>query len=131
MTCYAIHSTMPSNMPIATLLSQPDSEVLSVPSAIREEGLYIGHNEAQTIEDRPSNDDALEPCAAFIHGAAAAGEVHQQQSHRRGDNGGDSGDQKNLIIDILHDLVGLLPYSRGKDRLAKYGGHGHTHEGRV
>ena len=92
MTCSAIHSTMPSNMPIAPLLSQPGSEVLSVPSAIREEGRYIGHDEAQTVENRPGDDDTLEPCAAFVHGAAAAGEVHQQQGHRRGNDGGNGGD---------------------------------------
>lgn len=131
MTCSAIHSTIPSNMPIATLLSQPGSEALSVPSAICEEGRHIGHDEAQTVKDRPCDDDTLEPCAAFIHSAAAAGEVHQQQCHRRGDNGGNGGDQKDLVIDVLHDLVGLLPYSRGKDRLAEHGGHGHAREGRI
>ena len=131
MTCSAIHSTMPSNMPIAPLLSQPGSKALSVPSAIREEGRHIGHNKAQTVEDRPGDDDTLEPCAAFIHGTAAAGEVHQQQGHRRGDDGGDGGDQKDLVIDVLHDLVGFLPYSRGKDRLAEHGGHGRAYEDRV
>ena len=89
------------------------------------------HNKAQTVEDRPGDDDTLEPCAAFIHGTTAAGEVHQQQGHRRGDDGGNGGDQKNLVIDILHDFVGLLPYSRGKDRLAEHGGHGRAYEDRV
>lgn len=131
MTCSAIHSTMPSSMPIAPLLSQSGSDVLSVPPAICEEGRYIGHDEAQTVEDRPGDDDTLEPCAAFVHGTAAAGEVHQQQGYRRGDDGGDSGDQKNLVIDILHDLVGFCPDGGSKDRLAEHCGHGHTHKGRV
>ena len=126
MTCSAIHSTMPSNMPIAPLLSQQGRMALSVPSAVREEGRYVGHDETQTVKDRPSDDDTLEPSAAFVHGAAAAGEVHHQQCHRRGDNGGNGGDKKNLVIDVLHDLIGLLPDDGVKDRLAKHGGHGVT-----
>ena len=131
MTCSAIHSTMPSNMPIAPLLSQQGRMALSVPSAVREEGRYVGHDETQTVKDRPSDDDPLEPSAAFVHGAAAAGEVHQQQRHRCGDNGGDSGDQKDLIIDVLHNLISFLPNGGGKNRLAEHGGHGRANNGRV
>ena len=118
-------------MPIATLLSQPGSEALSVPSAICEEGRHIGHDEAQTVKDRPGDDDTLEPSATLVHSAAAAGEVHHQQCHRRGDDGGNGGDQKDLIIDILHDFVGFCPDGGSKDRLAEHGGHSRAHEGRV
>ena len=118
-------------MPIALLLSQPGSLALSVPSAICEEGRHVGHDEAQTVKDRPCDDDTLEPCAALVHSAAVAGEVHHQQCHRRGDNGGNGGDKKNLVIDILHDLIGFLPDGGGKGRLAKHCGHGHAREGRI
>lgn len=104
---------------------------LSVPSAICEEGRHIGHDEAQPVQDRPCDDDTFEPCTALVYGAAAAGEVHHQQCHRRGDNGGNGGDKKNLVIDILHDLVGFLPDGGGEDRLTKHRGHGHAREGRI
>ena len=104
---------------------------LSVPSAVREEGRYIGHDEAQTVQNRPCDDDTFEPCTAFVHGAATAGEVHQQQRHRCGDNGGNGGDQKDLVIDVLHDLIGFLPDGGGKDRLAEHCSHGYDHKGCV
>ena len=104
---------------------------LSVPSAVSKEGRHIGHDETQTIEDCPGDDNPLEPSAAFVHGAAAAGEVHQQQRHRCGDNGGDGGNQKDLVIDVLHDLIGFLPNGGGKNRLAEHRGHGHANKGRI
>ena len=46
-TCVAIHSTIPSNMPTASLPFY-DLES-SVPSSVCEEGCYVCHNEAKAV----------------------------------------------------------------------------------
>ena len=43
----------------------------------------------------------------------------------------DDGNQKNLVIDVLYNLIGFYPDGGSKDRLAEHGGHGHSHEGRA
>ena len=43
--------------------------------------------------------------------------VHHQKRDGRGDDGGDGGDEKNLLIDVLHDLRCLFPDRRGRSRL--------------
>ena len=40
------------------------------PLATRKEWCHIGHDKAQGVQDRPSDDDALEPCPGFIHCSA-------------------------------------------------------------
>ena len=65
---------------------------------------HIRHDKAQAIEDSPGDTDSFEPGAAFIHRPSGTGEVHEQQGYRSSDDGGDSGDGKDLGVYILHDL---------------------------
>ncbi len=89
-------------------------------------------DKAQAIEDSPGDTDSFEPGAAFIHRPSGTGEVHEQQGYRSSDDGGDSGDGKDLGVYILHDLFGLGPYICCRiSRLAEYHGHHHTQEGAV
>ena len=87
------------------------------PLTAGEERRDIGHDEAKTIQDRPGDRDAFEPCARFLDRPTAAREIHHQKRDRRGDDGGDGGDEKNLLIDVLHDLRRLFPDCRGRSRL--------------
>ena len=87
---------------------------------------------AQAIEDSPGDTDSFEPGAAFIHRPSGTGEVHEQQGYRSSDDGGDSGDGKDLGVYILHDLFGLGPYICCRiSRLTEHHGHHHTQEGAV
>ena len=84
---------------------------------------HIRHDKAQAIEDSPGDTDSFEPGAAFIHRPSGTGEVHEQQGYRSSDDGGDSGDGKDLGVYILHDLFGLLIFdepTKGIDVGAKF-----------
>ena len=59
---------------------------------------HIRHNKAQAVEDSPGDTDSFEPGAAFIHRPSGTGEVHEQQGYRSSDDGGDSGDGKDLDV---------------------------------
>ena len=59
-TCVAIHSTIPSNMPNASLPFY-EVEKLSVPSTACKEGSDVSHDKAKAVENRPSDDDSLKP----------------------------------------------------------------------
>lgn len=101
---------------------------LTDPLTVREEGSDVCHDEAQAVQDTPGNDDPLQPCPAFIYRAAAAGEVHQKQSNGCSHNSGNGGDQKNLTVHILHDLICLGPDGgRGSSRgcINRITAHGH------
>ena len=87
------------------------------PLTAGEERRDVGHDEAETVQDRPGDRDALEPCTRFLDGSTAAREVHHQKRDGRSDNGGDGGDKKNLLINVLHDLRCLFPDRRGRSRL--------------
>lgn len=67
------------------------------------------NNEAKTVQNRPSDGNALEPRAGVIHGLAVLGKVHQQQGNGGTDNSCDGGDGDDLRVDILHDLAGFRP----------------------
>lgn len=91
-------------------------ERLSVPLAAGEEGSDIGHNKAETVKDRPGDDDALQPGTGFVHRPPRFGKIHHQQCDSGGHNGSNGRDREDLRIHILHDLVGLFPYRcRRKD----------------
>lgn len=107
--------------------------LLTGPLAAVEEGSYVCHDEAQTIQDCPGDADTLQPGTAFIDGSATAGEIHHQQGHGGGHDCGDGGNHKNLGIDILHDLIGLRP-NRGRcggstGSGCRHGSHHHCHHG--
>ena len=87
------------------------------PLTAGEERRDIGHDEAKTVQDRPGDRDALEPCTRFLDRSAAAGEIHHQKRDGRGDDSGDCGDEKNLLVNVLHDLRRLFPDRRGRSRL--------------
>ena len=87
------------------------------PLTAGEERRDVGHDKAKTVQDRPGDCDAFEPCARFLDRPTAAGEIHHQQCDGRGDDGSDGGDEKNLLIDVLHDLRRLFPDRRGRSRL--------------
>ena len=87
------------------------------PLTTGEERRDIGHDEAETVQDRPCDRDAFEPCARFLDCPTAAGKVHHQKRDRRSDDGGDGRDEKDLLIDVLHDLRCLFPDRRGRSRL--------------
>ena len=87
------------------------------PLTAGEERRDVGHDKAKTVQNRPGDCDTLEPCTRFLDRPAAAGEIHHQQCDGRGDNGGDGGDEKNLLVDVLHDLRCLFPDRRGRSRL--------------
>ena len=89
------------------------------PLTAREERRDVGHDEAETVQDRPGDCDALEPCARFLDRSAAAGEIHHQKRDGCGDDGSDGGDEKNLLVDVLHDLRRLFPDRRGRSRLGQ------------
>ena len=93
--------------------------VLCRPLTAREERRDVGHDEAETVQDRPGDCDALEPCARFLDRSAAAGEIHHQKRDGCGDDGSDGGDEKNLLVDVLHDLRRLFPDRRGRSRLGQ------------
>ena len=109
MTCSAIHSTMPSKIPIGGLRR--------CPLAAGEEGRHIGHDKAQAVEDDPGDDDALQPGPGLVYGAPGAGEVHHQQRNGGSNDGGDGGDGQDLGVDVFHDLAGLLPDRGGRHSL--------------
>lgn len=46
------------------------------PLTAGEERRDVGHNKAETVQDRPGDRDALEPCTRFLDRSAAAGEIH-------------------------------------------------------
>lgn len=84
------------------------------------------------VQRSPGDTDSFEPGAAFIHRPSGTGEVHEQQGYRSSDDGGDSGDGKDLGVYILHDLFGLGPYICCRiSRLTEHHGHHHTQEGAV
>ena len=87
------------------------------PLTAGEERRDVGHDEAESVQDRPGDGDAFEPCARFFDGSAAAREVHHQECDGCGDDGGDGGDEKNLLVDVLHDLRRLFPDRRGRSLL--------------
>ena len=87
------------------------------PLTAGEERRDVGHDEAETVQDRPGDCNAFEPCTRFLDRPAAAGEIHHQKRDGRGDDGSDGGDEKNLLIDVLHDLRRLFPDRRGRSRL--------------
>ena len=87
------------------------------PLTAGEERRDVGHNKAETVQDRPGDRDALEPCTRFLDRSAAAGEIHHQKSDGRGDDSGDCGDEKNLLVNVLHNLRRLFPDRRGRSRL--------------
>ena len=78
----------------------------------------IGHNKAETVKDRPGDDDALQPGTGFVHRPPRFGKIHHQQCDSGGHNGSNGRDREDLRIHILHDLVGLFPY-----RCRRKGGH--------
>ena len=82
---------------------------LRIPSAALEERRNVGHDEAETVQNRPGDGNALKPCAGIIHGLAVLGKVHQQQGNGGTDNSCDGGDGDDLRVDILHDLAGFRP----------------------
>ena len=90
---------------------------LCCPLTAGEERRDVGHNKAETVQNRPGDCNTFEPCARFLDRPAAAGEIHHQKRNGRGDNGGDGGDEKNLLVDVLHDLRRLFPDRRGRSRL--------------
>ena len=59
-TCVAIHSTIPSNIPNLPLPFFYHNE-LTVPLASREEGSDVSHYKSKAVKDRPSDDYSLEP----------------------------------------------------------------------
>lgn len=87
------------------------------PLTAGEERRNVGHDEAETVQDRPGDRNAFEPCTRFLDCPAAAREIHHQQCDGRGDDGSDGGDEKNLLIDVFHDLRRLFPDRRGRSRL--------------
>ena len=91
--------------------------VLCRPLATGEERRDIGHNKAETVQDCPGDRDALEPCTRFLDRSAAAREIHHQKRDGRGDDSGDCGDEKNLLVNVLHNLRRLFPDRRGRSRL--------------
>lgn len=92
---------------------------LCCPLTAGEERRDVGHDEAETVQNRPGDCDAFEPCTRFLDRPAAAGEIHHQKRDGRGDDGGDGGDEKNLLVDVLHDLRCLFPDRRGRSRLGQ------------
>ena len=96
----------------------------AAPLAARKERSDIGHNESQPVQDCPGDADALQPCPALVHSTPGTGEVHHQERHRGCDDGGYRGNEKNLAVHILHDLIGLCPYIHScisSVRSGKYG----------
>ena len=79
-TCVASQSTMPSKMPKGVHLLLQFRAGLRIPSAALEERRNVGHDEAETVQNRPGDGNALKPCAGIIHGLAVLGKVHQQQA---------------------------------------------------
>lgn len=65
---------------------------LRIPSAALEERRNVGHDEAETVQNRPGDGNALKPCAGIIHGLAVLGKVHQQQGNGGADYSCDGGD---------------------------------------
>ena len=82
------------------------------PLAAGEKWRDVSHDEAETVQDRPGDRDTLEPCARFLDCPTAAGEIHHQKRDGRGDDGGDGGDEKDLLIDVLHNFCCLFPDRR-------------------
>ena len=82
----------------------------AAPLAARKERGDIGHDEPQPVQDCPCDADALQPCPALVHGAPRTGEVHHQERNRGCDDSGYRGDEKNLAVYVLHDLIGFCPY---------------------
>lgn len=70
----------------------------------------VRHYKTQTIQNSPCDDDSFEPGPGFIHCFAVAAEVHKEQRRGCGDDGGDRGYSKDLIVDILHNFRGLVPH---------------------
>lgn len=89
------------------------------PLTAGEERRDVGHDETESVQDRPCNRNTFEPCARFLDRPTAAREVHHQKRDRRGDDGSDGRDEKNLLVDILHDLRRLFPDRRGRSRLSQ------------
>ena len=75
---------------------------LRIPSAALEERRDVDHDEAKTVQNRPSDGNALEPRAGVIHGLAVLGKVHQQQGNGGTDNSCDGGDGK--LEDLENEL---------------------------
>ena len=67
---------------ILPLLVQPASattiweKATEIMKDVYQQILLIGHNKAETVQDRPGDRDALEPCTRFLDRSAAAGEIH-------------------------------------------------------
>lgn len=102
------------------------------PFAAGEEGRDVAHNKAESVEDCPGYDDSFEPSSGLIYRLARLGEVHHQQGDGRCDNGGNCGNQQDLVVDVLHDLFGFLPHGcRRKSLLGKASQHTHRQERHV
>ena len=76
---------------------------LRIPSAALEERRNVGHDEAETVQNRPGDGNALKPCAGIIHGLAVLGKVHQQQGNGGADYSCDGGDRDDLRVDIFYN----------------------------
>ena len=90
---------------------------LSAVCASGKERGNVCHNKTKAVQNRPGNDDPLQPGTALIHGLAGFREIHQKQRHGCGHYGGNGGYEDDLVVDILHDLIGLVPHIGSKHRL--------------
>lgn len=93
-------------------------------TAALNQGLQVGYNEAQRVQDDPGHDDALQPAGSFFNGSLIAGNHADQQCNGCDCDGNDGADGNDLTVNILsgharcrcYDLQGHLSVSGNLQR---------------
>ena len=65
-------------------------------AAALNQGLQVGYNEAQRVQDDPGHDDAFQPAGSFFNGSLVTGDHADQKCNccdRDGYDGADGDDQ--------------------------------------
>lgn len=74
-------------------------------TAALNQGLQVGYNEAQRVQDDPGHDDALQPAGSFFNGSLIAGNHADQQCNGCDCDGNDGADGNDLTVNILSTCV--------------------------
>lgn len=78
-------------------------------TAALNQGLQVGYNEAQRVQDDPGHDDALQPAGSFFNSSLIAGNHADQQCNGCYCDGNDSADGNDLTVNILQDRRETIP----------------------